>query len=195
MPNSAASAAAASTERRRQLAPIARAALAALLVAACAPAERESSTVDIRSDQFSKVITLAGPAARSYSGVSVRYLLRSFVTKDAPPRVSHQIFAEFFYTGPVKHYELASDDGAQPLDLLRIEAHTCLQQDCTKSEAIAVDVADETLRRRAQTGYSVKVTARSGDASILTITPLMIAKQLDAVAGVIGGTTSTNEAR
>ncbi len=161
-----------------------------VLLSSCGtPAQRQDAPVTVQSDTFEKVVTLVGPqAAINWDhGVGVRYMLRSFVGKDARHDVMHQLYADFSYSQDPQHYEFAADDTAASLTLRRITSAGCRGADCLKREAIGIEVSDAILRQRALTGYRVKVSARGGDTEILTLTPLMIQKQLSVVDEIIDG--------
>jgi hypothetical protein len=164
------------------------------LVSSCgAPMQRPDAPVTVQSDTFDKAVSVTGPetAINWDNGVGVRYRLRSFVTKDQRHDVLHQLYADFAYDRATEHYQSAADDTATSLKLRRITSAGCgrggPKGDCMKDEAIGIEISDDMLRQRALTGYRVKVTARGGDREILTMTPLMIQKQLSVVDEIIDG--------
>jgi hypothetical protein len=175
----------------------------ALLLAQCytPPAERPESTVAVHQDEFTNFIELKGPEeVENDPGVGVvalRYYLRSGVEKAAPHQVLHQLRTTIFYIGDTVHFDLVTDDTAQPLKFTRIESTSCglFDPGCVRHETLAIDIPDPTLRQRIDTGYRVKAHAARGNYMTMAMTPLMISKQLasvDEAAQKAGGAGATS---
>lgn len=161
--------------------------LIAALVSSCG-----SPSVVIKDDEFSKAIRIIGVSGLSNPliGTKAEYHLVSFVGKAEPHRVEHRIEANFYYDSdvPTQTYVAASDDTAETLPLKRLYFEGCgFKTYCMKTETVGITVADGMLRQRDQSGYRVKVAARSGDAQILNVTSAMIRRQLEAVDAAVRG--------
>lgn len=160
------------------------AALLVLIVTGCTPPGPPH--VAIEDDEFSPQATVLGVslADRPFGGIYRTWFLRSFVDKRSHA-VTHQLYVELSYDGDRMIFNRAADDTATPLPVLRIDRSTlyCDRQIdfCTRAETIAVEVSDAELRARAASGFRIKISAHSGDALILAITPQMIDLQLAAV--------------
>ncbi len=160
------------------------------LLAGCLPGPRlEDKPPVIKSDEFSKTITIEGPARREYLGLNFTLFTNLFTMIDkATHRYHHQIGVDVVYdTVNQIGYRYAADDTAQRLPLIsvaRTRSRVC--KDCSREEIFDIDVPDAALRAHAQTGYRVKIWSTLGDSTIFEITPPMIAAQYAALEQVIG---------
>jgi PDZ domain len=160
------------------------------LLAGCLPGPRlEDKPPTIKTDEFSKSITIKGPARRVYLGLDFTLFTNLFTIIDkATHRYRHQIGVDVVYdTVNQIGYRYAADDTAQRLPLISV-AHTRSRvcKDCSREEIFDIDVSDAALRAHAQTGYRVKIWSTLGDSIIFEITPPMIAAQYAALEQVIG---------
>ncbi len=142
--------------------------------------------VTVKDDEFSTVTRFVGASGTvsAFGGTQTEYHLVSFVGKVEPYAVEHRIEATFFYDHdvPTQQFVIAADDTAQELPLTRLFFGGCgFKVACLKQETVGVAVSDAVLRRRALTGYRIKVSARSGDEKILELTSVMLIRQLNTV--------------
>ncbi len=142
----------------------------------------------VESDEFSNIMKING-IVESDSDASLGdifsliprgnifrlWRLRSFVSK-LDGSTTHQLYVSLDYASTHRYrgFDWASDDSATPLTLTRISGYY-------DSEDIGIVVTEAALRAHASTGYRVKISARSGDSFILTISPNQIAAQLDTM--------------
>ncbi len=162
-------------------------ALLVLIVAACVPLRPpQPPHVTIEDDEFSPQATVVGVSLteNTVGGVLRKWFLRSFVDKRSHA-VTHQLYVNLSYNGDRMIFNRAADDTATPLPVVRIDRSTfyCDRKVdvCTRTETIGVELSDAELRARAASGFRIKISAHSGDALILPITPEMISLQLAAV--------------
>jgi len=157
-------------------------AIAALLVAlaACGPlVAPPRTTVNVIGDKFSKEIELQGiPQRDAFDHNSTFWMLRSFTNPQART-TQHQIYVEWFFPahGTTRYH--AADDTARTLGTQQIYKESC-GRDCGQTDTLVIDIDEPTLRARAATGFQVKLSGNDGSATILVITPQMIAAQLQA---------------
>jgi hypothetical protein len=143
-------------------------------------------SVQVESDQFSKDITLTGVGVliNPLGGTVRKWFIRSWINKDTHA-VSHQLYVSISYTGDWKFFQWAADDTSKTLEVVKIDSHvdSCSGGflGCDLSETVGITLDDATLRGRATQGYQIKLSAKSGDALILDISPEQITKQLAAV--------------
>jgi hypothetical protein len=163
--------------------------LAALLLSAGVYAEplgscaQAADAVTVQSDQFSRDVTIIGPEdyENPLAGTYKDWRLRSWVDKQTHA-VRNQLYVEFRYFGGWRFYEAAANDSAEQLETVTIDRHV---EDCTGicsfSEIIGVTLSIESLRAHVASGLPIKISARDGDARIITITPGQIQAQLAAI--------------
>ncbi|MGH7034297.1 MAG: PDZ domain-containing protein [Stellaceae bacterium] len=160
------------------------------LLSGCLPGPHlEGTPPEIKTDEFSKTITIEGPSRREYLGLNFTLYTNLFTIIDkATHRYRHQIGVDVVYgTDNQINYRFAADDTAKSLPLIRL-AHTRSRvcKDCSREEIFDIDVPDAALRTHAQSGYRVKLSSGLGDSLIIEITPPMIAAQYAALEQVIG---------
>src|SRR5690348_5573293 len=137
------------------------------LLSACLPGPHlEDKPPTIKTDEFSKTITIEGPARREYLGLNFTLYTNLFTIIDkATHRYRHQIGFDVVYdTVNQIGYRYAADDTAQSLRLTtvaRTRSRVC--KDCTREEIFDVDVSDAALRSHMQSGYRVKVSSVLND--------------------------------
>ncbi len=167
-----------------------------VLLASCAPH-------GARTDEFSDHVTLdsAHDTKASLFGPDYEWELQSTVGKAAPHDVGHRLLVwielrnlpKLLTKGVAEEntrYRFAADDTAAPLPVVPIGDAKCGfgDQTCTVTrQTIAVPVPDAALRAHVVTGYRVKVTPNDGDAIILSLAPVLLAKQLTEVDNLVQG--------
>jgi len=137
----------------------------------------------IEDDQFSKNIKINGAKlyVNPFGGVFREWLIRSWVDKTTGS-VSHQLYVHLSYIGDWKYFIMAADDTAKSLSVVRIASNVgSCSGGCSLDEAVGIDLDDVTLRSRVNQGYPIKLSAKSGDAEIITISPEQIKLQLEAI--------------
>jgi hypothetical protein len=149
--------------------------------------------VQVSADKFSKQVSFVGPAAsvNPFGGTIRLWRLRSWMDRDTKA-VTHQLYVNVSYSGDWRWYYRAADDHADDLVTEKIGSSvpSCVAG-CTLSETIGVELPDALLRSRASKGFQIKLSAKSGDALILDLTPAMIGSQLRAVDGYLGAATAS----
>lgn len=164
---------------------IAVAAAAIFGINGCAVTPSAPAVVKVISDPFSPLTAFEGPRVFLKEQGADNYGLfniRSWVEKKSG-RVTHQLYAELHYAGQWHFYQTANDDRAKPLELSKIDAHVVdCSGYCSYVETVGVDLGDSQLREASETGYSVKIYAKSGDTAVMTLTPQWIQLQLKAIA-------------
>lgn len=145
--------------------------------------EHPNQISSVEDDQFSKAITING--ARLYinpfGGTFRSWFIRSWVNKSTG-NLSHQLYVVLRYIGSWNFFSWASDDTAKSLNVQKIDSQigNCMGG-CNFEEIVGIDLDDETLRSRVNSGYSIKLSAKSGDAIIINISPEQIRLQIEAV--------------
>lgn len=159
------------------------AAIAVLLLtlAACGPlGPPPRTTVNVIGDKFSKEIELQGvPLHDPTNGDDLFWMLRSFVNPKTH-ETFHTIYVEWVYAGHSSGRYRAADDTARDLVVKVIERDSCPFGKCDRTDTLAIAIDEGTLRKRAATGFQVKLFAQDGTSGILDIRPNMIAAQLQA---------------
>jgi len=157
-----------------------------LALAACGPlGPPPRTTVNVLGDKFSKEIELQGiPLHDPTNGDDLFWMLRSFVNPQTGETL-HEIYVEWVYPGPSSGRYRAADDTARDLTLKVIKRDSCPFGKCDRTDILAVLIDETTLRKRAQTGFQVKLFAQDGTSGILDIRPNMINAQLQAVDRIL----------
>jgi hypothetical protein len=151
-------------------------------LAACVPPR---TTVNVIGDKFDKEITLEGvPLHDPHHGTDLFWMLRSFVNPQTHTAV-HQIYVEWVYPGRSSGRYWAADDTAHDLPVSVFRRDACPFGKCDRTDTLGIGVDETTLRRRAPTGFQVKLSAQDGTYGILDITPTMINAQLQAEDRII----------
>lgn len=164
-------------------------------LAACAPAAPDGPPrVVVQGDAFSKDVTILGVQIldnqffKAYD--KAHWYLRSFVNPQAHT-ATHQLYAELIYADGRNGAYFASDSRTQShrVDLLYHQGCGPHARDevCSYEDTIGIDIPEATLRANAAQGLDIKVTARSGYARIMAITPEMISAQLYATREILSG--------
>jgi hypothetical protein len=137
------------------------------------------------SDEFTKDVTVVGWGRyeNPFGGTFRQWRIRSWVDK-ATGAARHQLYVETGYTGARRFYDSAADENAKSLQVVMINHSVADCGDllgCSRSETVGIALAETDLRSHASSGYRIKLSARSGDALILPITPEMIGLQFAEV--------------
>ncbi len=164
-----------------------------LVLAACGPiGPPPRTTVNVVGDKFSKDIELQGvPLHDPTNGVDLFWELRSFVDQQTH-ETSHQIYVEWSYTGPSAGPYRASDDTARTLPVKILFKESCPFGKCPRTDTIGIGIDEATLRKRATTGFQVKLIGQDGYSGILDITSQMINAQLQAEDRIYGAPTGVS---
>lgn len=154
-----------------------------LALAGCASSQAPTRISGVQDDQFGKNITISGAMlyVNPLGGTSRSWLIRSWVDKSTH-EVSHQLYVDISYVGDWKYFQTAADDTARTLNVSRIDSHVgnC-SGGCSLSETVGIELDDATLRAKSKQGYAIKLSAHSGDALVLTVSPEQINLQLAEV--------------
>lgn len=154
-----------------------------LLLGACNGVPLEKQTVSVQDDQYSQSVAIIGKRLfnNPSGGPFKEWFIRSFVRK-SDGRVSHELYIYTHYLGEWHFYQSGADDRANQLRFVSIDQNLggC-QGICDFNETFVLALPDTMLQERAQTGFSVKVSARDGTAFILSIPAGQIQPQLTAV--------------
>jgi hypothetical protein len=140
--------------------------------------------VIIMDDKFSARVTFTGPQGfiNPFGGTSRTWFIRSWLNK-SDHTSTHQLYVETGYTGHWRFWEIAADDHAQSHPVVAIDSTVfdCSGGSCIYRESVGVDLDDSFLRANAATGFQIKLTGKSGDELILTITPDQVQPVLAAI--------------
>ncbi len=154
-----------------------------LSLAAClSPAERPGAHATISTDEFSKTVNIEGPlmGENPFGGITKLYDLNTSVDKKTLA-YTHILAVWVSYDNDPFNFQYADDDTAQSLPLVRTSRAKRICSDCDRQETFDIAIADAALRSHAATGYRIKVSSRAGDFIILTISPAMIAAQVEGL--------------
>lgn len=160
--------------------------MAAVLAGCVSPAQPPHTTIS--TDQFSTTIDIEGPTdgQNQFGGTSTLYKLVTRVDKQTHAYF-HLLKAHVSFIDSPFNFLYAADDTAQALQLVRISRErperNCAV--CSGWETFAIYIPDAALRTHAATGYSIKAWSRDDYSVILTISPAMIATQLDGLDGFL----------
>ena len=154
--------------------------VAAILLAGCATAP---SGPTVKTDEFSKDITIVSvpKGENPFAGIFRLWRLRSWVNKDTGV-ARHQLYVDLHYNFSWKFFQSASDESATPLNVVSIDKEVIdCHSFCDYSETVGIELSDATLRSHLDSGYRIKLGAKSGDSVILEVTPEMLAQQFAEV--------------
>lgn len=143
--------------------------------------------VRISGDAFSHHVTFTGPtlSKNSFFGASRSWHIRSWVNRNTT-LASHQLYVDIDYVDVLRRYAWAASDDAQDLEVENLAIDRITRHcsgSCAWFETVGIDLPESLLTDKAATGFQIKLSARSGDAMILDITPAQIRAQLDAIHG------------
>jgi len=110
-------------------------------------------------------------------GVIKRWFLRSFVNKKTG-RTSTQLYIALLNAKNSYIYNIASDDTANPLHVTEM-GHDAY------SESFGVELDENILIKRADTGYRIRVSSMSGEDIVFLISPEQIKPQIGALTDIL----------
>ncbi|HLI19615.1 MAG TPA: hypothetical protein VKV32_00745 [Stellaceae bacterium] len=173
-----------------------RAVMVGMLVAGaagCAAPQYGPPRVVVQGDKFSDDVTILGVQVLVNPLMDFEkehWYLRSFVNPKAQ-RVRHQLYAELIYTDGRNGAYFAADNHARPYRVDLIYSEGCgrhaANDVCIRQDTVGIDIPEATLRAEAAQGFEMKISARSGYAVILSVTPEMINAQLYATQQILSG--------
>ena len=139
-------------------------------------------TVEIDEDSNEKVAIVIGIEEKIGSPKSLNYsFIRSFMYKESG-HVIHQICAYYGYTGKDwRFFTSAYSQEGRPLQLVEIDSNVTRYESINVYyEAVGVTIADDYIRNHLN-GFTIKVSAKSGDSFIIEVTPEQIKSQLTKI--------------
>ena len=159
----------------------------ALLFSGCFPTTEITLRTEpvVEDDEFEKNATIKGVEKPIEGSKYKNYLLRSWVSKDSG-KVTNQLYVSYNYTSSDwRFYRNAKDENADVLDFIEIDrdvncSGSMYSSQCTYFETFGITIPTEKLRDNKE-GYRVKISAKSGDDLIISITSDQIRKQLEAI--------------
>jgi hypothetical protein len=107
-----------------------------------------------------------------------KFFIRSWIVKESGGLL-HQIYAEYGYVGKDwEFYTKAYNQEGQPLQTVKIHRHSDDYESINVyHEEIGITIPDEYFRSHLN-GFSIKVSALSGDSFVINVTPEQIKSQL-----------------
>jgi hypothetical protein len=139
-------------------------------------------TVEIDENIHEKAAAVIGIEERIGSPKALNYFfIRSYIFKESG-NVIHQICIYYGYVGKDwEFYTKAYSQEGQSLQLVKIDRDADYHESINVYyETIGVTIADEYLRNHLN-GFSIKITALSGDSFIIEPTPEQIKAQLTKI--------------
>jgi hypothetical protein len=146
-------------------------------------ADKDLKIQSIQNDKFSQAITINGSvlSVNPFAGISRSWFIRSFYDKESHV-AAHQLYVKISYLGDWNFFNFADDENARSLKVNNIGSRI---NDCTGmcdfDETVGVDLDESTLRAKAQAGYEIKLSAKSGESFVLKISSEQIRAQLLAI--------------
>jgi hypothetical protein len=160
------------------------AALAATCLCGCATTPQKPMA-QIEAIGSSPVVVIVGPAddLNPYGGTYRKWLLRSFVNKRTRT-VTTQLYVEIGYVGGWRRYSIAQDTATHlSVDRIGSRVDTCFGKGvCSLDETVGIQLDDAQLQSHALMGYTVRISAKSGESLTIRIEPEQIHAQLSALA-------------
>jgi membrane-associated protease RseP (regulator of RpoE activity) len=148
-----------------------------------APIAQGQQTAVVEDDKFSQGATILGPvkSVNPFGGTFRMWRIRAWVNK-ADHTVTAQLYVQTGYFWHWRFWEQAADDHANPLPVVAIDRSVddCTGM-CSYTEIVGVDLTEDELRQRAQDGFEIKLSAKSGDSLVLDITPDQIRPVLQTI--------------
>jgi hypothetical protein len=167
-----------------------QASLLVLVCTACAPTRsvrQVNEKINVVDDKFNPYKVILGSSVHAYEGGADTerfWQLRSFV--DRQDRVLyHDIYLVLTYDNYPGAPYTAVDDNARPLKVDTLVQEHCPYNRCDRTDSIAVRISETMLRDRTDTGFEIRVSGRNNWRGVFSITPKMIAGQLDALAKIV----------
>lgn len=153
-------------------------------------ADKDLKIQSVEDDKFSSSVTINGvlvDAKHKFFDVEKEnWSIRSFVNKKSGAAV-HQLYVNFIYFGDWNWFDYAADEDAKTLAVNRIgsEVVSCGAGDCMMIETVGIALDEAVLRLKMQTGYEIKVSAKSGQSHIIKVTSEQIRAQMLALANFV----------
>ena len=145
-----------------------------LITISCVSLRKEVSVV---TDEFEPFITING--IEDYIGDDLKgaFFLRSFINKKTKD-VTHQLYIYCTYHWNWRFYNSAHLSGGKALEFTEIRRDfNCTDGICTYYEHFGADISDEFLRKNTE-GFSVKISAKSGDNAVINVKSNQVIEQL-----------------
>jgi PDZ domain len=160
-------------------------AMAAALSFSTAVSASGAPQVAIKDDKFSAQVLFTGPQGfiNPFGGTSRNWFIRSWLNK-SDHTATHQLYVATSYLGHWRFWDIAADDhaGSHPVVIIDRTVEDCSGM-CSYDETVGVDLDDAFLRANSASGFQIKLTAKSGDELILTVSPDQIQPLLAAIDG------------
>ena len=148
-----------------------------LITISCVSLRKEVSVV---TDEFEPFITING--IEDYIGDDLKgaFFLRSFINKKTKD-VTHQLYIYCTYHWNWRFYNSAHLSGGKALEFTEIRRDfNCTDGICTYYEHFGADISDEFLRKNTE-GFSVKISAKSGDNAVINVKSNLVIEQLKEI--------------
>jgi len=148
-----------------------------LITISCVSLRKEVSVV---TDEFEPFITING--IEDYIGDDLKgaFFLRSFINKKTKD-VTHQLYIYCTYHWNWRFYNSAHLSGGKALEFTEIRRDfNCTDGICTYYEHFGADISDEFLRKNTE-GFSVKISAKSGDNAVINVKSNQVIEQLKEI--------------
>ena len=139
-------------------------------------------TIEINEDAYEKAVVFIGIEDKIGSPKSLnKFCIRSWIVKENGGLL-HQIYVYYGYTGKEwRFYTKAYSQEGEPLQTVKVK------RDADRYESInvyheeaGVTIADEYLKRHLN-GFTIKMSALSGDSFTINVTPEQIKSQLTKI--------------
>lgn len=159
-------------------------------IAAAEVADKDLKIESILDDKFSSSVTVNGVSVdakhKFFDLEKENWSIRSFIYKKSR-NVTHQLYVTFAYFGTWNWFDYAADEDAKALPVTRIgsEVVSCGAGDCMLIETVGIALDEAVLRLKMQTGYEIKVSAKSGQSHIIKVTSEQIRAQLLAIKSIV----------
>lgn len=176
-----------------RIAIVLQASIVAFLCTACATrgVHQVGDKTTVIDDKFNPYTVISGVSVHAYDGLGDTerfWQLRSFIDRQGRI-IGHDIYLVMTYDDYPRDPYTAVDDNAQPLRVETLVKEHCPYNRCARTDTIDVKVSEAMLRSRTDTGFEIRVTAQNTWAVVFSITPKMIAAQLDTLAKVVAQST------
>ena len=148
-----------------------------LITISCVSLRKEVSVV---TDEFEPFITING--IEDYIGDDLKgaFFLRSFINKKTKD-VTHQLYIYCTYHWNWRFYNSAHLSGGKALEFTEIRRDfNCTDGICTYYEHFGAYISDEFLRKNTE-GFSVKISAKSGDNAVINVKSNQVIEQLKEI--------------
>ncbi|MDP2201991.1 MAG: hypothetical protein Q8K07_08240 [Methylicorpusculum sp.] len=159
---------------------------------------KETSKVKISESEFDKYITFKGIESKhepdvytldiakiekdtSFVVAANTFFIRSLLDKNTGVVVWHQIYLTDYHAIDWNNWYSASDEKANELKLQNI-SHEVDCSPCKYTEIVGITVPNNLINENRNTGFRIKLRAKSGEEKIISVTSEQISAQLDAIA-------------